>query len=231
MSEGEEVEDDSKVKPLCSGPRRPFTKLEIQRMKDYFEDPTRMNNPKAWRDRILFYLIVITGFRGHEIGSMKWKNCYNFNKACFRESMWIPKRHMKGAHAVRVIWMSQQLKRELQLWRQRYRDWFGVHPEPDDYVVTSVRKGARAGPLCGEHIWRILKRDVYATACGGPEFDDTHIGVHSGRKYAISRRYELTNSSIDAARYAGHRHPETTMRYIAGPSSEEEQKIAEQLTV
>lgn len=199
-------------------------------MKRYFDDPSRLEDHKAWRDRILFYLLVLSGYRGHEIAAMRWKHCYNFKRDAFREAIFLPRRMTKGARAVRAVWVPQQLRNELVLWKARYGYVYGADPGPDSVLISSVRKN-KGRRLTPESLWRIVKRDIYDKACVGPEFDDTFIGVHSGRKYAVNKRYRLTHDAADACRFAGHAQPETTMRYISSFSREQEEELGERMHI
>jgi len=223
--------DLSRGKALCAGPRRPFTEEEIKIMRDFFDDPIRSQNHKAWRDRALFYILCLTGFRGHEVACMRWDYCFNFEKGSFRECIFIPRRYTKGARATRRVWSSSQLKYELAQWKMRWPMVYGRLPTREDLVVSSIKRDKAKRPLAPETLWRIIRKDIFDKACKDPRFDPTFIGVHSCRKFAISKRFKITKDAFDAAKFAGHAHPQTTMRYISGPNPEEENQIAKRMRI
>lgn len=230
MSDASDSEAEARVRNLGSAARRAFTEEEVRLIKAYLDDPGRREDSKAWRDRILFFLGVLTGYRGHEISRMRWEACYNFKRGCLRQSIHVPRRYMKGARKTRTIWMPDQLRSELALWLPRYEQIYGHKPHRKDYVLSNVRKG-KGRRMSPAHMYRVIHDDLYCRACVGEGFDDTLIGVHSMRKYAVNKRYSLTGSAADACRYAGHAQPDTTMRYISNISREQEEELARNMHI
>lgn len=191
---------------------RCFTEGELEQIKDFFNNCEF--NPQNLRNRIIFYLGILTGFRIQEICQISVEMVYDIKTREILESVKLPRRFLKGQIKSRTIHINEQLKDELNNFFKNYSFIYGKHPEKKDLIISSTTKfkGVNLIPFNPSNANRILINQIYIPAC---QKRGVNISTHSLRKTFAQKIYESSNHDIFAVKeMLGHANVSTTQKYL-----------------
>lgn len=197
----------------------PFTPEQIRKILNYFDRKSQY----AARNRALFILGVMTGFRISESLSLKVKDVYQQEQIVDR--VYVARAAMKGGKKLdkdgkerksisasgRSVLLNKVAKKALmELLKDFYLyngvPRFGVNP---DMPLFHSRKGSRTQSIDRSHAWRILNTAAFDCGIHGK------IGTHSMRKTFASRMYDLLDGDLGKIQQAlGHKKIDSTMQYL-----------------
>jgi integrase len=173
------------------------------------------------RDRLLFLFGIYTGFRIHELLSLRLRDLWRDNNIA--PTVTIPRRLLKGgagAHPRRVRSRTAILHPALRaalgshVWER-----FGNEPvSGDDYLFRS-RKGPNR-PITVGHAWEIIK-----TAARTLGYAD-RVATHSMRKTFARAVYDNSGHDLILTQKAlGHRAVSSTSSYLESTDEEVSQAV------
>ncbi len=162
------------------------------------------------RDRLLFLLGLHSGFRIHELLSIRIGDIWKENRPA--TEITVARRQLKGgagASARRVRSRTTPLHSAVQAAARSYvQERFGADPvQPGEFLFKS-RKGPNTA-ITPRHAWRIIK--TAARAAGFPE----RVATHSMRKTFARAIYDRSGHDLILTQRAlDHRSVVTTSRYL-----------------
>lgn len=179
---------------------RPLTGDEIADVRDSF------GGMFAARDRAMFMLGVMAGFRISEILSLRIKDVMRHGKLLDRIT--VERRYMKGKKQSRTVPLHSIAKEALESWILQMDT-----SSPNTYVFQS-RKGKN------RPISRVQAHRILAEVFDSLELDGK-LGTHVMRKtFANNVHQKLGHDIFKTQRALGHRNIGTTVKYLAFTESE-----------
>ena len=162
------------------------------------------------RDRLLFLLGLHSGFRVHELLSMRVGDVWKDNRPA--TEITVARRQLKGgtsASARRIRSRTTPLHPTVQAAIRTYvQDRFGAEPLRADEFLFKSRKGPNTA-ITPRHAWRIIK--AAARAAGFPD----RVATHSMRKTFARAIYDRSGHDLILTQRAlDHRSVVTTSRYL-----------------
>lgn len=177
---------------------RPLTGREIERVLAAF------SGKYALRDRAMFLLGVLSGFRIHEILSLKVADVVDADGKVVNY-ITVERRHMKGARSSRTCPLHPRAGKVIVQWIQ------AAGLQRDDALFAS-RQG---GPITVCRAWGILKAAFRRAGLTG------RLGTHTMRKTFAQRIHQALGGDLHKTSKAlGHRNVATTIRYLECPEVE-----------
>lgn len=183
---------------------RPLTDDECRRALASF------SGRYASRNRCLFILGVLAGFRIKEMLSLRVKDVVAQRRV--RLSVQVARRHMKGKQESRVVYLAPEARRAI-LDQLHSLQW----ASPESYLFRA--QGGRNRAISYTQARRVLL-DAFS-ACGIAE----NVGTHTLRKTFANCMYDFmldqvaAGSGIDAfmevSRALGHKDPKSTTHYLS----------------
>jgi site-specific recombinase XerD len=179
--------------PAC----RPLSAAEVERVLLSF------HGRFASRDRALFALGVLTGFRISELLSLTVANVLQDGRLV--DYLTVARRRMKRKACSRTVRLHLQAQRLLRTWLLDLAQ--GAPLTPETYVFWS-RKG-RNRPISRRRALRLLQARFRALGMTGP------LGTHSMRKtFAMGVHERLGNDLRKTQEALGQQDISSTIRYL-----------------
>lgn len=194
---------------------RPLTDQEIQKTIDKLAE-----NRYGKRDVALFITMLYTGFRIHEIVSIKMKDIYRYEKVVDR--LTVEKKFMKGKKESRTVFLHKTLKKYVLDYLHDFEGRFKI-PLKEDYplfISQKKQEDTKRGILVPKglterQVYGILNRAFASLEMTGK------LGCHSTRKTYCDRIHKLLDNDLMKTRDAmGHRDLKTTQAYLSFDTSE-----------
>lgn len=168
------------------------------------------------RDRLLFLFGVYTGFRVHELLSLRLQDVWRENATV--AAVTIARRQLKGGASAnprrvrsRTATLHPALRNALEV---HIRREFGFGPVPADNYLFKSRKGPNR-PITVGHAWEIIK-----TAARNLGLDD-RVATHSMRKTFARAIYDNSEHDLILTQRAlGHRAISSTSSYLESTDDE-----------
>ena len=162
------------------------------------------------RDRLLFLLGLHSGFRVHELLSVRVGDVWKENRPA--NEITVARRQLKGgasASARRIRSRTTPLHPAVQAAIRTYvQERFGAEPVRTDEFLFKSRKGPNTA-ITPRHAWRIIK--AAAREAGFPD----RVGTHSMRKTFARTIYDRSGHDLILTQRAlDHRSVVTTSRYL-----------------
>lgn len=179
---------------------RPLTADEVADVRNSF------GGTYAVRDRALFLLGVMAGFRVSEMLSLRLRDVLRHGKITDRIT--VERRYMKGKKQSRTVPLHDIAKEALQEWV----DQLGK-TSPQSFVFRS-RKGPNK-PISRVQAHRILSAIFESLELPGK------LGTHAMRKtFANNVHQKLGRDIFKTQKALGHRNISTTVKYLAFTENE-----------
>lgn len=179
---------------------RPLTSDEVVDVRENF------GGTFAARDRAMFMLGVMAGFRVSEILSLRIKDVTRHGKLLDRVT--VERRHMKGKKESRTVPLHSAARDALEVWIAK----LGTQ-SPNTYIFQS-RKGKNR-PISRVQAHRILSAVFESLELEGK------LGTHVMRKtFANNVHQKLGRDIFKTQRALGHRNIGTTVKYLAFTETE-----------
>jgi len=187
---------------------RPLTETE---QKDVLES---FGGEFATRDRALFTLGVLSGFRVSELLSLR-VGVVTTPAGAVAEWVHVERRSMKKKTEGRTVPLNPKARAAIGLWVEELRA--GGHLSPDTFLFLSRKGGNR--PLTRQAVHGILKGVYAANNISG------QTGTHSMRKTFAKAMYQAavqlaqTGQAVDPLTFCqkalGHRNINSTVSYLS----------------
>jgi integrase len=172
------------------------------------------HGPYAARDRALFTLGILSGFRITELLSLRVKDVLQHGHLVDRVT--VPRRHMKRKTQSRTVILHPQAKAALHAWLAALQTQATVTPET--YVFKS-RNGPNQ-PISRRRALRLLQAICRSHGMTG------QLGTHSMRKTFANNVYERLGRDLVKTQHAlGQQNITTTIRYLSFREEEIEAAI------
>lgn len=154
------------------------------------------------RYKVLFLLSIKAGMRAKEISSVTWAMLTDA-EGKVTDAIALENHTSKGKSGGRIIPINKELRAALLNLQET------VHPEVEDYVITSERGGRMTANSVVMWFNRLFN-NLGFDGCSS----------HSGRRTFITnaaRKVSLVGASLrDVQQLAGHSSLQTTQRYVEG---------------
>lgn len=183
--------------------RRPLTQEEVRACADAFEGRYHV------RDKCLFTLGVLAGFRIHEMLSLRVKDV--IIRQQIRHTVEVRRQHMKGKHEARRVYLAPAARRAI-LAQVKSLTW----ASPETFLFKA--QGDKNKSISYERA-RMVLMDAMARV-GAIE----NVGTHTLRKtfadmmydefIAMRQRGEHIDPFMELSQALGHRDPKSTTHYI-----------------
>jgi integrase len=149
----------------------------------------------AARDKAMFVLGVLSGFRISELSSLRVGDVLQYGGVV--ERVTVQRRHMKRKIEGRTVVLHPEARHALALWvMQLQARGLG---DPKTYVFRS-QKGVNC-PMTRRQAWEILHEAAVTNELPGK------LGTHCMRKTFADRIYERSGRDLIATKHAlGHKH-------------------------
>ena len=173
------------------------------------------------RDRLLFLFGIYTGFRIHELLSIRLEDVWRDGNA--EAAVTVARRRLKGGAGVnprrvrsRTAALHPALRAALE---NQVRERFGDGPVPGDEFLFKSRKGPNRAITVG-HAWEIIK-----TAARELGYND-RVATHSMRKTFARAIYDNSGHDLILTQRAlGHRAASSTSSYLESTDEEVTQAV------
>jgi len=185
---------------------RPLTDAEVARVLATF------SGPYAGRDRALFTLGVLTGFRISELLSLTVGDVRDLDGGVARR-VTVARRNMKGRRESRTMPLHARARQALAGWLGELARLGGSDPATP---LFAGRKGHhQLRPITRVHAGRVL--NAAFAAAGLP-----HRGSHTLRKTFARNVHRADNRDLlTTQRLLGHKSVNSTVQYLESMPSEE----------
>jgi site-specific recombinase XerD len=172
------------------------------------------HGPYAARDKALFTLGILSGFRITELLSLRIKDVLQHGRMVDR--LTVPRRHMQRKTQSRTVILHPQAKVALHAWLEDMRGRRAMTPEA--YVFQS-RNGANQ-PISRRRALRLLQAIFRGHGMTG------RLGTHSMRKTFANNVYERLGRDLVKTQHAlGQQNITTTICYLSFREEEIEAAI------
>jgi len=168
------------------------------------------------RDRLLFLFGIYTGFRIHELLSLRLQDVWRDEGAA--AAVTVARRRLKGgagANSRRVRSRTTALHPALRAAIESHvRERFGNGPGPGDEYLFKSRKGPNRAITVG-HAWEIIKTAARELGC------NDRVATHSMRKTFARAVYDNSGHDLILTQRAlGHRAVSSTSSYLESTDEE-----------
>lgn len=186
---------------------RPLTENEIQDILDSF------SGDYAARDRALFVLGVVSGFRISEMLSLQLGDVYRNGQVS--DTVTVQRRHMKQRREGRTVPLNKRARAAIAAWVQEMAA--AGHTDPGTYLFKS-RKGTNQ-PISRQQASQILKGLFSDNGLAGKvathSLRKTFAAAMYGRAVELQRGGALVDPILFVQKAMGHKNVNSTISYLS----------------
>jgi integrase len=181
---------------------RPLTEQEI------IETSKAFSGPFAARDRALFMVGVMTGYRISELLSLKVSDVYQYSQVM--DMVNVSRANMKKKTEGRTMPLNIKAKEALRPWLKQLDKMGKLYPNTPLFLSKKFDADGKLKAISRVQAWRVLNASFTACEISGK------VATHSMRKSFADRLYNRFKGDIaKIAKGLGHKNINSTMSYLS----------------